>query len=209
MRTTILPVLLCLLALSLAGCGDEATLPEMAGVGPNPKLPPPKETLIPTVNIAPHKGWPAGGKPTPTAGLFVAAFAAGLDHPRWLTVLPNGDVLVAESNSPAKADGGLEGMAKKVVLWLVGAGVPSPNRITLLRDADGDGIAEVKSTFLSGLNSPFGMQRSTSPTPTRCCAFPIARVRQRSMQSLRRSPISRQARLTCIGPRTSSPAPTV
>ena len=157
MRTTILPVLLCLLALSLAGCGDEATLPEMAGVGPNPKLPPPKETLIPTVNIAPHKGWPAGGKPTPTAGLFVAAFAAGLDHPRWLTVLPNGDVLVAESNSPAKADGGLEGMAKKVVLWLVGAGVPSPNRITLLRDADGDGIAEVKSTFLSGLNSPFGM----------------------------------------------------
>jgi len=157
MRTTILPVLLCLLALSLAGCGDEATLPEMAGVGPIPKLPPPKETLIPTVNIAPHKGWPAGGKPTPTAGLFVAAFAAGLDHPRWLTVLPNGDVLVAESNSPAKADGGLEGMAKKVVLWLVGAGVPSPNRITLLRDADGDGIAEVKSTFLSGLNSPFGM----------------------------------------------------
>ena len=66
-------------------------------------------------------------------------------------------MLVAESNSPAKADDGLEGMAKKVVLWLVGAGVPSPNRITLLRDTDGDGIAEEKSTFLSGLNSPFGM----------------------------------------------------
>lgn len=157
MRRTILPVLLCLLALSLAGCGDEATLPEAAGVGPNPKLPPPKETLIPTVNIPPHKGWPAGGKPTPATGLSVTAFTAGLDHPRWLYVLPNGDVLVAESNSPAKADDGLEGMAKKVVLWLVGAGVPSPNRITLLRDADGDGIAEEKSTFLSGLNSPFGM----------------------------------------------------
>ena len=152
MRTTILPVLLCLLALSLAGCGDEATLPEMAGVGPNPKLPPPKETLIPTVNIAPHKGWPAGGKPTPIAGLSVAAFAADLDHPRWLYVLPNGDVLVAESNSPAKADGGLEGMAKKVVLWLVGAGVPSPNRITLLRDADGDGICR------SEIDLPLGPQ---------------------------------------------------
>ena len=152
MRTKILPVLLCLLVLSLAGCGDESTLPEMAGVGPNPKLPPPKETLIPTVNIAPHTGWPAGGKPLPAAGLSVTAFAAGLDHPRWLTVLPNGDVLVAESNSPAKAERGLEATAKKVVLWFVGAGVPSPNRVTLLRDADGDGIAEEKSTFLSSLN---------------------------------------------------------
>ena len=152
MLKTILPVLLCLLALSLAGCGDEATLPVSAGVGPDPRLPPPKETLIPTVNIAPHKGWPAGGKPVPAAGLSVTAFAAGLDHPRWLYVLPNGDVLVAESNSPAKAERGLEAMAKKVVLWFVGAGVPSPNRVTLLRDADGDGIAEEKSTFLSSLN---------------------------------------------------------
>jgi glucose/arabinose dehydrogenase len=159
MRKTRLPVLLCLLAFSLAGCGDEATLPEEAGVGPNPKLPPPKETLIPTVNIAPHKGWPAGGKPTPAAGLSVAAYAVGLNHPRWLYVLPNGDVLVAESNTPRKPDGnrGIGDIPKKVVLWLIGAGVPSPDRITLLRDADGDGVAEEKSTFLSGLNSPFGM----------------------------------------------------
>jgi glucose/arabinose dehydrogenase len=159
MRKPRLPVLLCLLAFSLAGCGDEATLPEEAGVGPNPKLPPPKETLIPTVNIAPHKGWPAGGKPTPAAGLSVAAYAVGLNHPRWLYVLPNGDVLVAESNTPKKPDSnrGLGDIPKKVVLWLIGAGVPSPDRITLLRDADGDGVAEEKSTFLSGLNSPFGM----------------------------------------------------
>lgn len=159
MRKTRLPVLLCLLAFSLAGCGDEATLPEEAGVGPNPKLPPPKETLIPTVNIAPHKGWPAGGKPTPAAGLSVAAYAVGLNHPRWLYVLPNGDVLVAESNTPKKPDSnrGLGDIPKKVVLWLIGAGVPSPDRITLLRDADDDGVAEEKSTFLSGLNSPFGM----------------------------------------------------
>jgi glucose/arabinose dehydrogenase len=159
MRKTRLPVLLCLLAFSLAGCGDEATLPEEAGVGPTPKLPPPNETLIPTVNIAPHKGWPAGGKPTPAAGLSVAAYAVGLNHPRWLYVLPNGDVLVAESNTPKKPDGGrgIGDIPKKVVLWLIGAGVPSPDRITLLRDADGDGVAEEKSTFLSGLNSPFGM----------------------------------------------------
>jgi glucose/arabinose dehydrogenase len=159
MRKTRLPVLLCLLAFSLAGCGDEATQPEEAGVGPNPKLPPPNETLIPTVNIAPHKGWPAGGKPTPAAGLSVAAYAVGLNHPRWLYALPNGDVLVAESNTPKKPDSnrGLGDIPKKVVLWLIGAGVPSPDRITLLRDADGDGVAEEKSTFLSGLNSPFGM----------------------------------------------------
>jgi glucose/arabinose dehydrogenase len=159
MNETRLPVLLCLLALCLAGCGDRATLPEEAGEGPNPKLPPPKQTFFPTVNIAPHKGWPSGGAPKAAGGLAVTAYASGLDHPRWLYVLPNGDVLVAESNSPKKADEGfsLRGMAKRVVLWFVGAGVPSPDRITLLRDEDGDGVADERSTFLSGLNSPFGM----------------------------------------------------
>jgi glucose/arabinose dehydrogenase len=159
MRKTRLQILLCLIALALAGCGDEATVPEQAGVGPDPKFPPPRETFLPTVKIAPAKGWPAGGKPTPAVGLSVAAFATGLDHPRWLTVLPNGDVLVAETNTPEKPDAkpGIQDRIMAFVMRQAGAGVPSPNRITLLRDADGDGVAETKSTFLFGLNSPFGM----------------------------------------------------
>src|SRR6202162_2561972 len=80
------------LMMSLAGCGDVATLPENAGVGPRPALPPPHQTLIPTVLIAPAKGWPAGATPVAAAGLAVSAYAVGLDHPRWLYVLPNGDV---------------------------------------------------------------------------------------------------------------------
>ena len=159
MPKTTLTLLVGLLALTLAGCGDQATLPEQAGEGPHPKLPPPKETPFPTVNIAPHKGWAPGGKPKAADGLSVAAYAAGLNHPRWLYVVPNGDVLVAESNTPNKPDEhfSLRGVAKRVALWIFGAGVPSANRITLLRDKDGDGIAEERSTFLSGLNSPFGM----------------------------------------------------
>ena len=147
------------LALGLAGCGDQAILPEQAGTGPDPKLPEPRQTFFPTVNIAPAEGWPTGAKPTPAAGLSVAAYATRLDHPRWLTVLPNGDVLVAETNTPAQPDAqfGIREMVMAFVLRRAGAGVPSPNHITLLRDADGDGVAETKSTFLAGLNSPFGM----------------------------------------------------
>jgi glucose/arabinose dehydrogenase len=159
MRRTTQILCLGLLALTLSGCGDEATLPEQAGEGPKPQLPPPKETLFPTIRIATAEGWPAGARPTPAAGLSVAAFASGLEHPRWLYVLPNGDVLVAETNAPAKPNArpSLQDIVTSFVLNQVGAGGPSPNRITLLRDADGDGVAETKSTFLSGLNSPFGM----------------------------------------------------
>jgi len=77
--------------------GDVATLPVAADVGPSPVLPAPKRTLIPTVNIAPARGWPVGGKPTAAGAFLVTAYARGLDHPRWLYVLPNGDVLVAET----------------------------------------------------------------------------------------------------------------
>ena len=152
-------LLACVLMLNLAGCGDVATLPESAGVGPRPALPPPKSTLLPTVHIAPAKGWPAGATPVAAAGLAVNAFAAGLDHPRWLYVLPNGDVLVAESNGPPRPDNarGIKGWVMKLITQRVGGGVPSANRITLLRDADGDGIAETRTVFLHGLNSPFGM----------------------------------------------------
>ena len=147
------------LMLHLAGCGEIATLPETAGIGPRPTLPPPNQTLIPTVHIAPAKGWPAGATPLAAAGLAVNAYASGLDHPRWIYVLPNGDVLVAESNGPPRPDdaGGIKGRVMKLMRKRAGAGVPSANRITLLRDADGDGIAETRTVLLAGLNSPFGM----------------------------------------------------
>jgi glucose/arabinose dehydrogenase len=143
----------------LAACGESSSLQVSDGTGPSPKLPEPNKTLIPTVNIAPAIGWPAGGKPTAAAGTQVAAFAEGLDHPRWLYVLPNGDVLVAETNAPPKPDdsSGIRGWVMKKVMGKAGAGVPSPNRITLLRDADHDGVAETRTVFLQNLNSPFGM----------------------------------------------------
>ena len=153
-------LLICSVVLLLAACGDMANLPVSAGTGPQPVLPPPRKTLLPTVNIAPAKGWPAGGLPIAAAGLKVAAFAGGLDHPRWLLVLPNGDVLVAETNAPAKPDDGGNGIKAwltGLIMKRAGAAVPSANRITLLRDVDGDGVAEFRSVLLQGLNSPFGM----------------------------------------------------
>ncbi|MBY8933808.1 PQQ-dependent sugar dehydrogenase [Pseudomonas fluorescens] len=143
----------------LAACGETSSLQVSDGTGPSPKLPEPNKTLIPTVNIAPAIGWPQGTKPTAATGTQVAAFAEGLDHPRWLYVLPNGDVLVAETNAPPKPDdsSGIRGWVMKKVMGKAGAGVPSPNRITLLRDADHDGVAETRTVFLQNLNSPFGM----------------------------------------------------
>ena len=144
-------------ALLLAACAGGSALPSMAGYGPNPQLPPPQESLIPTVNIAPAEGWAEGRKPMAARGFQVAAFAQGLTHPRWLYVLPNGDVLVAETNGPGEPVKGLKDMVMKTVMKTAGAGMPSPNRITLLRDANGDGIAETRTVFLQGLHSPFGM----------------------------------------------------
>ncbi|MDA8520837.1 PQQ-dependent sugar dehydrogenase [Acidovorax sp. NCPPB 4044] len=149
----------------LAGCGDTARLPPEAGVGASPTLPEPRPALIPTVHIAPAKGWPEGGAPQPMAGLALTPFARGLDHPRWVIALPNGDVLVAESDKPApEGPPPDQGLVKKVRNWVMGkvmakagSGVPSADRITLLRDADGDGVAETRSAFLEGLHSPFGM----------------------------------------------------
>ncbi len=151
--------LIVVLALALAACGEKATLPISAGTGPQPTLPPPQQTLIPTVNIAPAKGWPAGAMPQAAPGTRVAAFARNLDHPRWLYVLPNGDVLVAETNAPPKPDdaNGIKGWLMGLVMKRAGAGVPSANRITLLRDTNGDGVADLRSVLLEGLNSPFGM----------------------------------------------------
>lgn len=148
-----------MLALIVAGCGGRATLPFSAGVGPDPKLPAPNMTLIPTVLIAPAIGWPTGALPSAAPGFSVAAFASGLDHPRWLYVLPNGDVLVAETNAPPKpeANKSIKGKVMGLMMKRAGASVPSANRITLLRDGNGDGSAETRSVFMQGLNSPFGM----------------------------------------------------
>jgi glucose/arabinose dehydrogenase len=134
MRPQSVNIFAAALLLTLAACGDKSTLPVGAGVGPAPALPAP--------------------------GLQVAALAAGLDHPRWLHVLPNGDVLVAESNKPQTPETeqkGIKAWIMKKVMKKAGAGVPSADRITLLRDADGDGVAEVRTVFLTGLHSPFGM----------------------------------------------------
>jgi len=159
MRTSLTLLLAGAAALLVAGCGDSSTLPEQATTGPNPTLPAPTKTLIPTVNIAPAQGWPQDGKPKAIAGLGVNAFAKDLEHPRWLFVLPNGDVLVAESNAPQRPDDvkGIKGWIYRTVQKWAGAGVPSPDRITLLRDKDGDGVAETRTVFLKNLYSPFGM----------------------------------------------------
>jgi glucose/arabinose dehydrogenase len=155
------PQLIFIIALAggLAACGETSSLQVSDGTGPSPKLPEPNKTLIPTVNIAPAIGWPQGKKPVAAAGTQVVAFAENLEHPRWLYVLPNGDVLVAETNAPSKSDdsNGVRGWIMGKVMGRAGAGVPSPNRITLLRDKDHDGVAETRTVFLENLNSPFGM----------------------------------------------------
>ncbi|HZW11977.1 MAG TPA: sorbosone dehydrogenase family protein [Noviherbaspirillum sp.] len=149
-----------LVVLSLAACGDTAKLPPQAGYGAQPTLPPPNRSAIPTVKIAPAKGWPTGAKPTAAPGFAVNAYASGFHHPRWLHVLPNGDVLVAETNAPPKPEDfkGIRGRIMKMVMKRAGAAGESANRITLLRDTNGDGVAETRSVFVDGLSSPFGMQ---------------------------------------------------
>jgi len=149
-----------LVSIVAAACAQAPGLHEDATLGPDPKLPAPEKSLIPTVQIAEAAGWPEGARPVAAQGLAVRAFAAGLDHPRWIYVLPNGDVLVAESAAPPKpqgAGGGIKAWFMKKAMKKAGSAVPSANRITLLRDADGDGVPEMRSVFLEGLHSPFGM----------------------------------------------------
>ncbi len=147
------------MSLAVAGCAEPARQPVTSAMGPAPLLEAPKTSLIPTVKVAEAVRWTDGRKPTAAQGLTVKAFATGLDHPRWIQVLPNGDVLVAETNAPPKPDdgGGIKGYIQTEVMKKAGAVTPTANRITLLRDKDGDGVAETRSEFLTGLNSPFGM----------------------------------------------------
>src|SRR5882724_2807899 len=148
-----------LLVLGLSACGGAAKLPVSAGTGADPAIPPPDERILPTLSVALAKGWPSDATPNAAEGLAVTKFAGALDHPRWLYVLPDGGVLVAETNAPERPEDakGVRGWMMRLVMKRTGAAVPSANRITLLRDRDGDGVAETHSTFLSGLNSPFGM----------------------------------------------------
>jgi len=136
---------------------DEARLSIAAVSGSRPEISAPRPQIWPTIKVATAVGWKSGEMPKPAAGLKVNAFASGLDHPRWMYRLPNGDVLVAESNSPPREGGGISGMVMNYLMKKGGAGVPSANRITLLRDANGDGVAEVKLPLVTGLNSPFGI----------------------------------------------------
>jgi glucose/arabinose dehydrogenase len=156
----LLTICVAALALPLAACNEPSdTAVAEQTFGPSPTLPPPQSSLIPTIDVAPAKGWPPGGKPVAANGMAVNAFATGLDHPRQVYVLPNGDVLIAETNAPPKPDDGkgIRGWVQKLFMKRAGAVTPSANRITLFRDADGDGNAETRSVFLENLNSPFGM----------------------------------------------------
>jgi glucose/arabinose dehydrogenase len=150
----------CLMCVAvLAGCASSARLPVSAGTGTNPVLPEPSRSLIPMVHVVTAKGWSNGARPIAAEGMTVTPFATGLDHPRWLYVLPNGDVLVAETNAPPRPEDGkgLKGWFFKRFQRKAGGAVPSANRVTLLRDANGDGVAETRSVLLAGLNAPFGM----------------------------------------------------
>ena len=155
----LLPIAGSAIVFALIGCASPSSAPITESYGSQPNLPEPKSSLLPTVNIAPAKGWPAGAMPTPAAGLKVQAFATELEHPRWLYVLPNGDVLVAETDAPSKPDDskGIQGKIAKLVMKRAGSSHPSANRISLLRDTNGDGVADQKTVFLQNLNSPFGM----------------------------------------------------
>lgn len=155
----VISVLVLTLVVSVSIFGGPAPLPPISGYGPNPELPTPDQRLIPVLNVSNATGWANGEKPVAAEGMEVTAFASGLDHPRWVYVLPNGDVLVAETNAPERPDDakGIKGWFFNFFKKKSGGGVPSADRITLLRDVDGDGIAETKSVFLDGLTSPFGM----------------------------------------------------
>jgi glucose/arabinose dehydrogenase len=152
-------IALCLLLSSLSAC---QFLPnssdQLQSIGTHPKLPEPDLSIIPTVNIAKASEWPDGSMPKLSEGLEINLYSKALAHPRWLYVLPNGDVLVAQSNKqPSQKTKGLKARVAEFVMKKAGAGTGSPDKITLLRDADHDGIAELSTDFLNDLHSPFGM----------------------------------------------------
>ena len=157
LRVALVVVLIAVAGVAYLAWPDTARLPITAVEGGRPTISAPREQTLPTIKVADLVGWRGNETPTPAGGLGVARFGRGLDHPRWLYRLPNGDVLVAETNSPAREGGGIQGWVMRHLIDKAGAAVPSANRITLLRDANGDGVAESRSVFMTGLNSPTGM----------------------------------------------------
>lgn len=159
-RSLLAAPMTALLLSTSAGCNSAPTaLPPENEFGPAPVLVEPQGGGLPTIKPAEALGWPEGVMPQPAAGLAVNAFATDLEHPRWLYQLPNGDLLVAQSNSPAGGSGvgGIKGWIAGLMMRFAGAGVTSPDQITLLRDSDGDGVAETRAVFIDDLHSPFGM----------------------------------------------------
>jgi glucose/arabinose dehydrogenase len=151
--------LLMTIFICFSSCGERAKLPAQAGTGPEPVLPAPSTSLFPVVKIAPAKGWRPGATPHPAANLQVSLYADKFDHPRWLYLAPNGDLLVAETNAPERPEDrkGVKGWVMGKAMERAGAATPSANRITLLRDSNQDGQPELRTTLLAGLHSPFGM----------------------------------------------------
>ncbi len=149
-------ILVTTLAVTMLGACTQGSPDPFAGFGPDPKLPGPQTGGLPVLNARKAVGWPEGAQPKAPPGFVVTRFAT-VDHPRWLLVLPNGDVLAAQSSTEPKPAKGIEGWVANLLQKKAGAAKPSPNRITLLRDADGDGVAETQTVFAQGLKRPFGM----------------------------------------------------
>lgn len=142
--------------LALVACGQPAPPPQH-GYGADPQLPAPQSGVLPTVNTAEAIGWPAGGAPTAPEGFTVTRYAEGLDHPRMLYQLPNGDILVVESSTKPQQGGGIMGWIRNNIQRGAGALSESADRITLLRDSDGDGVVDARHVFAEDLNQPFGI----------------------------------------------------
>ncbi|HZP99864.1 MAG TPA: sorbosone dehydrogenase family protein [Reyranella sp.] len=157
----VFPTWIWLAALAAACTTSEGSSDPLAGFGPNPALPAPHSSLIPQVDVPDVVGWHGGAAPKAPPGFTVTRYAEGLDHPRWLYPLPNGDVLVAEAAAPPsqgdETNPGIRGWVQRMLMKKVGSAVPSPNKIILLRDGNDDGVAETRTIFAQGLNSPFGM----------------------------------------------------
>ncbi|WP_108812909.1 DUF7133 domain-containing protein [Sphingorhabdus sp. Alg231-15] len=154
---TILIILIAIGAGYYLTRGDTARLPLEATTGVQPQITNVRKENFPTINIAEADPWKPGEGPVAAEGLTVERFAEGLDHPRSMLRLPNGDILVAETNSPPRTNKGIEGWIMRNLMGKAGAGTPSANRISLLRDSDADGKVDEKFALLENLNSPFGM----------------------------------------------------
>jgi hypothetical protein len=148
-------LLVAFAGLGLAGCNYEGSDPKKQ-IGANPVLPELQQYLIPPIRTAKVLAW---GEDTPAVpqGMQVHALAKGFEHPRSLYVLPNGDVLVVEANGPKAPIHRPKDIITGWVQWFAGAKGEGGNRITLLRDSNGDGVPEVRTVFLDHLNSPFGV----------------------------------------------------